>query len=257
MQPNLKTFLMIAVMVVVALFGGLLYYLIYLNSGNQLLAVIFGGVVVVFGGYATVYLFGLADSKKKGQADGTNAIADDTTSAADRLDTAAAQSESAIPANLPKLLDNRAVIALLDGLRDAGVLDEQYRPMPNMPLCQKAYIAYSLCEILNTGQRWETFERFWQCSGCGRVTPTPARETPCRHGARRSIRPLSMSAAATGLSSIHAPSPVGYATIGPTSESIVWTARTALPPICEWQTQSASTALRTAFCARRYTAETA
>ena len=164
MQPNLKTFLMIAVMVVVALFGGLLYYLIYLNSGNQLLAVIFGGVVVVFGGYATVYLFGLADSKKKGQADGKNATADDTTSAADRLDTAATQSESAIPANLPKLLNNRASIALLDGLRDAGFLDEQYRPMPNMPLCQKAYIAYSLCEILNTGQRWETFERFWHCS---------------------------------------------------------------------------------------------
>lgn len=165
MQLNLKTFLMIAVMVVVALFGGLLYYLIYLNSGNQLLAVIFGGVVVVFGGYATVYLFGLADSKKKGQADGKNATADDTTSAADRLDTAATQSESAIPANLPRLLNNRASIALLDGLRDAGFLDEQYRPMPNMPLCQKAYIAYSLCEILNTGQRWETFERFWQCSG--------------------------------------------------------------------------------------------
>ena len=164
MQPNLKTFLMIAVMVVVALFGGLLYYLIYLNSGNQLLAVIFGGVVVVFGGYATVYLFGLADSKKKGQADGKNATADDTTSAADRLDTAATQSESAIPVNLPRLLNNRASIALLDGLRDAGFLDEQYRPMPNMPLCQKAYIAYSLCEILNTGQRWETFERFWHCS---------------------------------------------------------------------------------------------
>ena len=165
MQPNLKTFLVIAVMVVVALFAGLLYYLIYLHSGNQLFAVIFGGVVLVFGGYAAVYLFGLADSKKKGQADGTNAIADDTTSAADRLDTAATKSESAIPANLPKLLNNRASIALLDGLRDAGFLDEQYRPMPNMPLCQKAYIAYSLCEILNTGQRWETFERFWQCSG--------------------------------------------------------------------------------------------
>ncbi len=34
-----------------------------------------------------------------------------------------------------------------------------------MPLCQKAYIAGSLCEILNTGQRWEAFEKFWQCSG--------------------------------------------------------------------------------------------
>lgn len=37
MQTNLKTFLMIAVMVVVTLFGGLLYYLIYLNSGNHCL----------------------------------------------------------------------------------------------------------------------------------------------------------------------------------------------------------------------------
>lgn len=54
MQPNLKTFLVIAVMVVVALFAGLLYYLIYLNSGNQLFAVIFGAVVLVFGGYAAV-----------------------------------------------------------------------------------------------------------------------------------------------------------------------------------------------------------
>ena len=65
MQTNLKTFLVIAVMVVVALFAGLLYYLIYLHSGNQLLAVIFGGVVAVFGGYATVYLFGLADKQKR------------------------------------------------------------------------------------------------------------------------------------------------------------------------------------------------
>ena len=89
-------------MVVVALFGGLLYYLIYLNSGNQLLVVIFGGVVVVFGGYATVYLFRLVDSKKKSQVDGTNATADDTTSVVDRLDTAAAQSENAILANLPQ-----------------------------------------------------------------------------------------------------------------------------------------------------------
>ena len=81
------------------------------------------------------------------------------------LSSTAAQSDTAIPNDLPKLLNNRAAIALLDGLHDAGFLDEQYRPMPNMPLCQKAYIAYLLCEILNTGQWWDTFERFWQCSG--------------------------------------------------------------------------------------------
>ncbi len=63
MQPNLKTFLVIAVLVAVVLFAGLLYYLIYLNSGNQLLEIIFGGVVLVFGGYAAVYLFGLVDNK--------------------------------------------------------------------------------------------------------------------------------------------------------------------------------------------------
>ncbi len=147
MQPNLKTFLEIAVLVAVVLFAGLLYYLIYLNSGNQLLAIIFGSVVLVFGGYATVYLFGLADGKKKYTIADAN-IADHD-----------------IPANLPKLLNNRAAIALLDGLRDAGFLDERYQPAPNMPLCQKAYIAGSLCEILNTGQRWEAFEKFWQCSG--------------------------------------------------------------------------------------------
>lgn len=155
MQPNLKTFLVIAIMVVVALFAGLLYYLIYLNSGNQLFAVLFGSVVLVFGGYATVYLFGLADvPQKKGQAEGTGA----TTAAAD-------QSDTTITDNLPKLLNNRAAIALLNGLRDAGFLDEMYLPSPNMPLCEKAYIAGSLCEILNTGQRRETFEKFWQCSG--------------------------------------------------------------------------------------------
>ena len=66
---------------------------------------------------------------------------------------------------LPKLLCNRSAIALLDGLCDAGFLDEQYQPAPNMPLCQKAYIAGSLCEILNTGQKWDTFEKFWNCSG--------------------------------------------------------------------------------------------
>lgn len=147
MQPNLKTFLVIAVLVVMALFAGLLYYLIYLNSGNQLFAVIFGGVVLVFGGYAAIYLFGLADGKKKGVIADAN-IADHD-----------------IPANIPKLLCNRSAIALLDGLRDAGFLDEQYQPAPNMPLCEKAYIAGSLCEILNTGQRWDTFEKFWQCSG--------------------------------------------------------------------------------------------
>ena len=138
---------MVAVLVTVVLFAGLLYYLIYLNSGNQLLAVIFGGVVLVCGGYAAVYLFGLADGKKKYTIADAN-IADHD-----------------IPANLPKLFSNRAAIALLDGLRDAGFLDEQYQPAPNMPLCQKAYIAGSLCEILNTGQRWDTFEKFWQCSG--------------------------------------------------------------------------------------------
>ncbi len=147
MHPNLKTFLEIAVLVAVVLFTGLLYYLIYLNSGNQLLAIVFGGVVLVFGGYAAVYLFGLADGKKKYTITDAN-IADHD-----------------IPANLPKLLCNRAAIALLDGLCDAGFLDEQYQPAPNMPLCQKAYIAGSLCEILNTGQRWDTFEKFWQCSG--------------------------------------------------------------------------------------------
>lgn len=155
MQPNLKTFLVIAVMVVVALFAGLLYYLIYLNSGNQLFAVIFGSVVLVFGGYAAVYLFGLVDSKKNGKTDDAGATADD----------AACQTEDAAIANLPKLLNNRAAIALLDGLRDAGFLDEQFQPSPNMPLCEKAYIAGSLCEILNTGQKWDTFEKFWQCSG--------------------------------------------------------------------------------------------
>lgn len=156
MQPNLKTFLMIALMVVVALFAGLLYYIIYLNSGNQLLAVIFGGGILVVGGYAAVYLFGLADvPQKKGQAEGSG-----TTAAA-----AANQSDTTIPDNLPKLLNNRAAIALLDGLRGAGFLDEIYQPSPNMPLCEKAYIAGSLCEILNTGQKWETFEKFWQCSG--------------------------------------------------------------------------------------------
>lgn len=155
MQPNLKTFLVIAVMVVVALFAGLLYYLIYLNSGNLLFAVIFGSVVLVFGGYAAVYLFGLADSKKKIQAECAGTTTDD----------AAGQTEDAAIASLPRLLNNRAAIALLDGLRDVGFLDEQYRPAPNMPLCQKAYIAGSLCEILNTGQKWDTFEKFWQCSG--------------------------------------------------------------------------------------------
>ncbi len=148
MQPNLKTFLVIAVLVAVVLFAGLLYYLIYLNSRNQLLAIVFGGVVLVFGGYAAVYLFGLADGKKRGAVADVINVADHD-----------------IPANLPKLLCNRAAIALLDGLRDAGFLDEQYQPTPNMPLCQKAYIAGSLCEILNTGQRWDTFEKFWQCSG--------------------------------------------------------------------------------------------
>ncbi len=148
MQPNLKTFLVIAVLVAVVLFAGLLYYLIYLNSGNQLLAIVFGGVVLVFGGYAAVYLFGLADGKKRGAVADVINVADHD-----------------IPANLPKLLCNRAAIALLDGLRDAGFLDEQYQPTPNMSLCQKAYIAGSLCEILNTGQRWDTFEKFWQCSG--------------------------------------------------------------------------------------------
>lgn len=156
MQPNLKTFLVIAIMVVVALFAGLLYYIIYLNSGNQLFAAIFGSVVLVFGGYAAVYLFGLADNaKKKGRAEETG-----TTAA-----VAVNQSDTTIPDNLPKLLNNRAAIALLDGLRDAGFLDEQFQPSPNMPLCEKAYIAYSFCEILNAGQKWETFERFWQCSG--------------------------------------------------------------------------------------------
>ncbi len=52
MQPNLKTFLVIAVLVAVVLFAGLLYYLIYLNSGTQLFAVIFGGGVLMFGGYS-------------------------------------------------------------------------------------------------------------------------------------------------------------------------------------------------------------
>lgn len=150
MQPNLKTFLVIAIMVVVALFAGLLYYLIYLNSGNQLLAIIFGGGVLAVGGYAIVYLFGLADSgKKKG------ASADATSNAANHD----------IPDNLPKLLNNRVAIALLDGLRNAGFLNEQFQPTSNMPLCEKAYIAGSLCEILNTGQKWDTFEKFWQCSG--------------------------------------------------------------------------------------------
>ncbi len=148
MQTNLKTFLEIAVLVVVALLAGLLYYLIYLNSGNQLLAIVFGGVVLVFGGYVAVYLFGLADGRKKGAAADVANVADHD-----------------IPANLPKLLCNRSAIALLDGLRDAGFLDEQYQPTPNMLLCQKAYIAGSLCEILNTGQKWDTFEKFWQCSG--------------------------------------------------------------------------------------------
>ncbi len=147
MQTNLKTFLVIAVLVAVVLFAGLLYYVIYLNSGNHALAIIFGGVVLVFSGYAAVYLFGLADGKKRGSIGDAN-IADHD-----------------IPANLPKLLNNRAAIALLDGLCDARFLDEQYQPAPNMPLCQKAYIAGSLCEILNTGQRWNTFEKFWQCSG--------------------------------------------------------------------------------------------
>ena len=151
----MKTFLVIAVMVVVALFAGLLYYLIYLNSGNQLFAVIFGSVVLVFGGYAAVYLFGLTDSKEKGRAKETG-----TTAA-----VAVNQSDTTIPDNLPKLLNNRAAIALLDGLRDAGLLDNNYQPAPNIQLCQKAYIAYSLCEILNTGQKWDTFERFRQCSG--------------------------------------------------------------------------------------------
>lgn len=158
MQPNLKTFLVIAVMVVVALFAGLLYYLIYLNSGNQLFAIIFGGGILAVGGYAVVYLFGLADNaKKKGRAESAGTTADDA--------TAADQSDTTIPDNLPQLLNNRAAIALLDGLRDAGLLDNNYQPAPNMQLCQKAYIAYSFCEILNTGQKWETFERFWQCSG--------------------------------------------------------------------------------------------
>ncbi len=149
MQPNLKTFLVVAVLVAVVLFAGLLYYVIYLNSGNHVLAIIFGGVVLVFGGYAAVYLFVLADGKKKGSTvDGPSNVTDHD-----------------IPANLPKLFCNRAAIALLDGLRDAGLLDEQYQPAPNMPLCQKAYIAGSLCEILNSGQRWEAFEKFWQCSG--------------------------------------------------------------------------------------------
>jgi len=156
MQPNLKTFLVIAIIVVVALFAGLLYYLIYLNSGNQLFAVIFGGGILVVGGYTVVYLFGLADvSQKKGRTEETG-----TTASA-----AADQSDTTIPDNLPKLLNNCAAIALLDGLRNAGFLDEQFQPTPNMPLCEKAYIAGSLCEILNTGQRWETFEKFWQCSG--------------------------------------------------------------------------------------------
>ena len=136
-----------AVLVVVALFAGLLYYVIYLNSGNHVLAIVFGGVVLVFGGYAAVYLFGLADGKRIYTTSDAN-IADHD-----------------IPANLPKLLCNRSAIALLDGLCDAGFLDEQYQPTPNMPLCQKAYIAGSRCEILNTGQKWDTFEKFWECSG--------------------------------------------------------------------------------------------
>ncbi len=123
MQPNLKTFLVVAVLVAVVLFAGLLYYVIYLNSGNHVLAIIFGGVVLVFGGYAAVYLFVLADGKKKYTIADAN-IADHD-----------------IPANLPKLLNNRAAIALLDGLCDAGFLDKQFQPAPNMPLCQKAYIA--------------------------------------------------------------------------------------------------------------------
>ena len=155
MQTNLKTFLVVAVLVVVALFAGLLYYVIYLNSGNQLLAIVFGGVVLVFGGYAAVYLFGLADGKRIYTTSDAN-IADHD-----------------IPANLPKLLCNRSAIALLDGLCDAGFLDEQYQPTPNMPLCQKAYIAGSLCEILNTGQKWDTFEKFWECSGLRQSSTNP------------------------------------------------------------------------------------
>ena len=147
MQTNLRTFLVVAVLVVVALFAGLLYYVIYLNSGNHVLAIVFGGVVLVFGGYAAVYLFGLADGKRIYTTSDAN-IADHD-----------------IPANLPKVLCNRSAIALLDGLCDAGFLDEQYQPTSNMPLCQKAYIAGSLCEILNTGQKWDTFEKFWECSG--------------------------------------------------------------------------------------------
>lgn len=130
---------------------------------QPLLAVIFGGVVVVFGGYATVYLFGLADNAKKGVR-AERAAGMEAADAAALFDTAA-QSDTVIPDNLPKLLNNRATIALFDGLYDAGLLDERYLPTPNMPLCQKAYIAGSLCEILNTGQKWDTFEKFWQCSG--------------------------------------------------------------------------------------------
>lgn len=153
MQPNLKTFLEIAVLVAVVLFAGLLYYLIYLNSVDQLLAIIFGCVVLVFGGYAAVYLFELTDVKKKGAT------------TADNIAEPKPDTDAAAIANLPKLLNNRAAIALLNRLRDAGFLDEQFQPAPNMPLCQKAYIAGSLCEMLNTDQRWGAFEKFWQCFG--------------------------------------------------------------------------------------------
>ncbi len=137
MQPNLKTLLVIAVMVVVALFAGLLY----LSFGNKLFAVTFGGVVLVFGGYAEVYLFALADNdKKKGRTKVVGATPDE----------AADQTEDAAIAKLPKLLNNRAAIALLNGLRDAWFLDEQYQPMPNIPLCQKAYIAGCYTERLRT-----------------------------------------------------------------------------------------------------------
>jgi len=61
---------------------------------------------------------------------------------------------------MPEVLKTEEATTLLDKLKSAGLLDEEYQPI-NLSRAFKAVLANTIAAELNIEKKWKVFEEFW------------------------------------------------------------------------------------------------
>jgi len=85
----------------------------------------------------------------------TDAEADSSEADTDKGD------KSELPANYPEELNRYAIRVLFKELKEAQVVDENYRPI-NMTNTQMALLADAISTIFSIHNKWQVFEPFWR-----------------------------------------------------------------------------------------------